>query len=145
MTATWFCTLAAQPPVRGVVEEMRVVANGAAGVAFSRITDLAVDGTGQIHVVENDPGVIARYNERGVFQGKYGRRGQGPGEFSAVFDILAVVGDSVADVASYVPTQILAEAIKSVEYDCIAHRSSQGGKNTTSPCFIQDHQRVRDS
>jgi|GEM_PF-2043930 len=47
---------------------------------------LAVDGNGHIYVMDSRKSAVFAFDEKGVFLRKYGRRGEGPGEFVIMLD-----------------------------------------------------------
>lgn len=66
------------------VEEMRIdESNLHEGIFFESITDMAVDGKGNIYLCDMKACNIKKFSSQGKFIKVIGRKGQGPGEFNS--------------------------------------------------------------
>jgi hypothetical protein len=82
-------TIAAEPRVRiGAV-------NGANEVMFSEIGAAMRLADGRIAVANGDPLEVRVFSPTGTFLGKFGRRGQGPGEFQYLTSLMPGGGDTI--------------------------------------------------
>jgi hypothetical protein len=78
-----------------IIEELRIgVVSGDAMYQFDRIGPIAVDAKGTIFVSDGGGLTIRVFTPQGEFVRQFGRRGQGPGEFTAVHR-LWFAGDSL--------------------------------------------------
>jgi hypothetical protein len=77
------------PPLWGpdvkLVEELAIgVVDGPPEYAFGQIYRAAVEASGAFYLFDVNDGQIRRYDNRGRFTGKIGRKGGGPGEYQTV-------------------------------------------------------------
>jgi hypothetical protein len=70
---------AQEPPALKLVRDLRI---DAAEVELSPITYMAVSPNGTIVVQQNQDGTVRFFDARGASLGTFGRKGQGPGEFT---------------------------------------------------------------
>lgn len=79
------------------LERLAVVGRDPAGPAFSRMTSLAMDRDGYFYAgATYERGELAVFDPTGAFERRFGRRGQGPGEFaSPIMRIVVGPGDSI--------------------------------------------------
>jgi hypothetical protein len=70
------------------------VAQSAVGIEFSRITDIAVDSRGQIYAGDLY-GNVSVLNPDGTLARRFGRLGDGPGEFQSLGTLHVLDGDSL--------------------------------------------------
>lgn len=78
------------PPVYELKEILSVGGGGESGedenYVFVNPRRLAVDGNGHIYVMDSRKFSVSAFDEKGVFLRRYGRRGEGPGEFLLMLD-----------------------------------------------------------
>jgi hypothetical protein len=81
-------------------EDLRIGSEDGAEYAFAMVDDLVRDRAGNYYILERLDNSVWKYDAPGRYQGKIGRRGMGPGEFSMPF-ALGLVGDDlcVSDLA----------------------------------------------
>ncbi len=86
----------AQPAMRTLVEEMRIVSSDSIPQAeLSSVRDLVVAPDGFMFTADPRAGSIRLYDPNGRFVRMFGRQGQGPGEFSPAFYLVGAAGDTV--------------------------------------------------
>jgi len=72
-------------PGLSLIEERRIGAlEGPAELAFAGISDVAVNGNGEIYVADRRLAEIRKFDKEGQHLLTFGRKGQGPGEFQSV-------------------------------------------------------------
>ena len=96
--ATNSAPVSALRPVMTVAAEPRVrigAVDGASEILFSQIRAAVRLADGRIAVANGDPTEIRIFSPTGTFLGKFGRRGQGPGEFQSLAALMPGGGDTI--------------------------------------------------
>src|SRR5262249_16093968 len=85
LLVAWVAPIVAQRPVAlTAVRELRI---GGDVVNFVPVRGLAISATGRIAVMQVKDQQIRVFGPTGADQGRFGRRGEGPGEFLGLFEI----------------------------------------------------------
>ncbi len=80
---------------RGFVEEMRIVSDERnPAMTLTMPNDLIVSEKGLLFTSHEDEGIVRVFDPNGKYLRSFGRKGQGPGEFSRAFNFHAAVGDT---------------------------------------------------
>ena len=67
-----------------VIERQIGALDGPAELTFAGISDVAVNGTGEIYVADRQLAEIKKFDKDGKHLRTFGRKGQGPGEFQSI-------------------------------------------------------------
>lgn len=85
---------ASDPPIADFRELLRIGSvDGPDETQFFRISAVAIHRDGRVVVLDRGNGVVRVFDHAGRLLGSFGRRGEGPGEFSAPY-LVAVHGDT---------------------------------------------------
>ena len=83
-------------------EDLRIGAlEGGDSITFGQVGEVAVDGAGQIYVLDRQARRVKVYGSDGAFVRFIGRAGEGPGEMSRFPNGLMIRGDTALVVADY--------------------------------------------
>jgi hypothetical protein len=77
-----YCERPVENPSMKLAEDLRIRGGTEEEFFFSRIADIAVDGTGRVYVVENSQNKVLVFDRGGAFIDNFGRQGEGPGDFT---------------------------------------------------------------
>lgn len=96
LSAAAFCALPLEGQIRMEIDlRSDLVLGDASGTMFGDVLRLAVNSKGTIYVGDWMNTNVLVFSSKGALLDTIGRRGQGPGEFTAVHDVVASRGDSV--------------------------------------------------
>jgi hypothetical protein len=88
-------TTHSQPSPRGFVEEMRIVSDEKNPAMLLTVpTDLITNEKGLLFTAHEKEGIVRVFDANGKYLRSFGRKGQGPGEFSQGYGFLATIGDT---------------------------------------------------
>ena len=88
-------TVASEPEVTIGATGLEQQGTQESGVLFSVITHMQVLSSGRLAVADRHSATVSVFDTAGTFVHRFGGRGEGPGEFGAIWDLFACAADTV--------------------------------------------------